>query len=233
MPTETTISAGTILAEYTPETAVENTSGHGKSSVVPAELDYWNWGAFLLNWIWGIGNNTFIALLMFVPLVNIVMLVVLGVKGNEWAWRNKRWSDIGQFKRVQRKWAIAGIVAWIGFIGFYAALGYFLIAAFKDSEAYKMGVGLVAGNAEAIRVLGAPISTGIPWGRITVSGPNGHASLQFSAAGPNGDGTVYLDATKEFGQWRINRSELAVKGRADRIYLGDSGPKRIQTVPTH
>jgi hypothetical protein len=94
MPAEITMSTGAILAEYTPETAVENTSGHGKSSVVPAELDYWNWGAFLLNWIWGIGNNTFIALLMFVPLVNIVMLVVLGAKGNEWAWRNKRWSDI-------------------------------------------------------------------------------------------------------------------------------------------
>src|SRR5207344_2938240 len=87
-----------------PETAMENTSGQGKSSVVPTELDCWNWGAFLLNWIWGIGNNTFVALLMFVPGVNIVMLVVLGVKGNEWAWRNKRWSDIDHFKRVQRKW---------------------------------------------------------------------------------------------------------------------------------
>jgi len=25
---------------------------------VPDEIDRWNWGAFLLNWIWGIGNNT-------------------------------------------------------------------------------------------------------------------------------------------------------------------------------
>jgi len=25
---------------------------------VPAEIDRWNWGAFLLNWVWGIGNNT-------------------------------------------------------------------------------------------------------------------------------------------------------------------------------
>lgn len=42
-----------------------NTSGQGKNATVPAEIDRWNWGAFLLNWIWGIGNHTFIALLMF------------------------------------------------------------------------------------------------------------------------------------------------------------------------
>ena len=30
---------------------------------IPPEIDRWNWGAFLLNWIWGVGNNTFIALL--------------------------------------------------------------------------------------------------------------------------------------------------------------------------
>lgn len=42
---------------------MENTSGQGVAAVVPPELDRWNWGAFLLNWIWGIGNNTFIALL--------------------------------------------------------------------------------------------------------------------------------------------------------------------------
>ena len=35
---------------------------------IPPELDRWNWGAFLLNWIWGVGNNTYIALLTLVPL---------------------------------------------------------------------------------------------------------------------------------------------------------------------
>jgi hypothetical protein len=72
---------------------LENTSGQGKSASIPAEIDRWNWGAFLLNWIWGIGNNTYIALLMFVPFVNMVMLFVLGFKGSAWAWRNKRWGE--------------------------------------------------------------------------------------------------------------------------------------------
>ena len=36
---------------------------------IPPEIDRWNWGAFLLSWIWGVGNNTFIALLSLVPIV--------------------------------------------------------------------------------------------------------------------------------------------------------------------
>jgi len=45
---------------------------------IPAEIDRWNWGAFLLNWVWGVGNNTFIALLTFIPIFGLVMPFVLG-----------------------------------------------------------------------------------------------------------------------------------------------------------
>ena len=88
------------MAEYMED---PNSSGQGPSGIVPAEVDRWNWGAFLLNWIWGVGNNTFIALLMFVPFAGIIMMFVLGVKGSEWAWRNKRWESVEQFKAVQGK----------------------------------------------------------------------------------------------------------------------------------
>ena len=83
---------------------------------IPAEIDRWNWGAFLLNWIWGIGNNTYIALLALIPGVSFIMLFVLGAKGSAWAWRNGRWDSVEHFKRVQRKWAIWGAVLWIGML---------------------------------------------------------------------------------------------------------------------
>lgn len=89
---------------------MENTSGQGKQAVVPPEIQGWNWGAFLLNWIWGLGNSTFIALLTLLPVVNIVMVFVLGAKGNAWAWQNKRWDSVEHFKRVQRQWTIAALV---------------------------------------------------------------------------------------------------------------------------
>ena len=99
-----------IQQNINPLLNVENNSGQGKMAMLPPQLYGWNWGAFFLNWIWGIGNNTFIALLCLLPFINIVMIFVLGAKGNEWAWQNKRWQNIEHFKRVQRLWAIWGVV---------------------------------------------------------------------------------------------------------------------------
>ncbi len=88
-----------------------NSSGNGASSEIPPEIKGWNWGAFFLWWIWGIGNNTYISLLTLIPYVGqIVMPFVLGAKGNEWAWKNKRWDSIQHFKSVQWKWESAGII---------------------------------------------------------------------------------------------------------------------------
>ena len=76
---------------------------------IPAEINRWNWGAFLLNWVWGVGNNTFIALLTLIPFFGLIVPFVLGAKGSAWAWRNGRWDSVEHFKRVQRLWAIWGV----------------------------------------------------------------------------------------------------------------------------
>jgi tetratricopeptide (TPR) repeat protein/tRNA A-37 threonylcarbamoyl transferase component Bud32 len=81
----------------------------GTGMEISPEVKKWNWGAFFLNWIWGIGNNTKIALLCLIPFVNLVMVFILGEKGSEWAWRNNRWESIEHFRNVQRKWAWWGL----------------------------------------------------------------------------------------------------------------------------
>jgi len=88
----------------------ENTSGQGKLAIVPEEVKGWSWGAFGLTWIWGIFNGVLIALLCLIPYFAFVWAIVLGVKGKEWAWRNKKWDSIEHFKSTQRSWNIAGIV---------------------------------------------------------------------------------------------------------------------------
>ena len=88
----------------------ENTSGQGKLATVPEEVKGWSWGAFCLTWIWGICNSVWIALLCLIPFFNLAWAIVLGVQGNEWAWRNKKWDSIEHFKSTQRGWNIAGIV---------------------------------------------------------------------------------------------------------------------------
>jgi hypothetical protein len=103
---------------------MENTSGQGETAEVPREIIQWNWGAFFLNWIWGIRNKTYIAFYVVIPVFGFIMMFVLGMKGNEWAWQNKRWESIEQFQREQQHWSMWGIrvaiilliLAIIGFI---------------------------------------------------------------------------------------------------------------------
>lgn len=80
----------------------------------------WNWGAFLLPWLWafnhklpawGVGMLA-LFLLSFVPLVNIVtglisfgLAVYLGLNGHKLAWENRRFDGgVTQFISVQSAW---------------------------------------------------------------------------------------------------------------------------------
>ncbi len=98
---------------------VENTSGQGESTFVPDDVaNHFNWGAFLLSWIWGLGNKTYITLIIllvsFIPFVNLIVPLALciwfGVEGNKWAWKNKRFESIEHFHSYQKKWVIAGLI---------------------------------------------------------------------------------------------------------------------------
>ena len=187
---------------------MENTSGQGAQSTIPVEIDRWNWGAFMLNWIWGIGNNTFIALLMFVPFVNFIMLFILGAKGSKWAWKNKKWESIEEFKAVQRKWAKWGGIVLVAVAAFFVTLFFIISASFKSSEAYKLAVSKMEASQEVSRVIGTPFTTGMPSGSMQISGPDGSANLSFSVSGPAGKGTVYMEAVQNLGQWQIHRMVL-------------------------
>lgn len=85
-------------------------SGKKEASVTPEEIRGWSWGAAGLTWIWGIYHGVWISLLTFIPLVNIVMIIVLGIKGNEWAWRARKWESVEKFVSSQKKWKPWGIV---------------------------------------------------------------------------------------------------------------------------
>lgn len=94
-----------------------NNSGKGglfnASIAVPAEIQGWNWGAFLLAPFWLVANRVWIGVLSWVPILGFWMAIALGVKGNEWAWKSRRWESIEHFQKSQKRWAIAGITAGI------------------------------------------------------------------------------------------------------------------------
>lgn len=98
-------------------------SGNKEASIVPEEIKGWNWGAAGLTWIWGISQGVWISLLAFIPLVNIVMWIVLGLKGNEWAWKSQKWESVDAFVSYQRKWKPWGIAFFIiGILGMLSNL---------------------------------------------------------------------------------------------------------------
>ena len=94
-------------------TKYDERSGKKEPSVVPDEIKGWNWGAAGLTWIWGVYHGVWISLLTFIPIVNIVMVIVLGFKGNEWAWRSRPWESVERFVSSQKKWKPWGIVFFV------------------------------------------------------------------------------------------------------------------------
>tara|TARA_Y100000310_G_scaffold260903_1_gene270042 strand:+ start:11206 stop:11379 length:174 start_codon:yes stop_codon:yes gene_type:complete len=41
------------------------------------------------------------------------MVIVLGIKGNEWAWRAQKWESVEKFQTSQNKWKPWGIVFFV------------------------------------------------------------------------------------------------------------------------
>lgn len=153
--------------------SIENTSGKGIAAQTPHELSGWNWGAFLLTWIWGIGNNSYIAFLAFVPLVNLFVPFYLGAYGNDLAWKNKYWHDVTDFKRTQRKWTIAGIIiTCIVIIVSVINIGTKIIKANDSNKTAAWIVEQVEYDSGAMNFIGGKIDSTQNSGRTSISTGN-------------------------------------------------------------
>lgn len=171
-----------------------------ENTEIPPELDRWNWGAFILNWIWGIGNSTYIAFLMFVPIVNIVMIFVLGAKGSKWAWKNRDWRDIEHFKSTQRKWSIAGFIV----LGLLISLIYGVFSLLKSSEGYQLAMQEIRASQSVTERIGSPIKEGFfPTGRVNWNGENGLAEFRISLTGSKGKAVAVTRSVKTAGAWKL------------------------------
>ncbi len=128
-----------------PQSVKNGNPGIAIGEAIPDGVKGWSWGAFWFNWIWAIGNKTWIGLLGLIPwvwaignmawsgfpplnpivsLISFAMAIVLGIKGREWAWKNNQWDSLEHFNRVQKKWSFWGWVILFGplVIGILAAI---------------------------------------------------------------------------------------------------------------
>ncbi|MEQ8665977.1 MAG: cytochrome c oxidase assembly factor Coa1 family protein [Rhodospirillales bacterium] len=197
--------------EFTPRDAALSDESMAEEEELPDEIRGWNWGAFFLNWIWGIGNRTYIALAMFIPVINIFMPFVLGFKGNKWAWRNKEWEDVDHFLRVQRRWSVVGVSLFLMLI--FSSLGglVWVQKYLARSEPVRLAIEQVLSSQAVIDRLGGRIRPG--WyvlGNFEFSGGTGVAHLNFPINGPRGEADVYLNAVQENDRWGLVGLEVAV-----------------------
>lgn len=74
-----------------------------KNDELPEGIKGWSWGMFLLAPIWLVVNGWWLKFLiwLFVPFSSFIM----GFKGREWAWRNKKWKSVEYFNHIQKKWS--------------------------------------------------------------------------------------------------------------------------------
>ena len=68
-----------------------------------------SWGAYFGTWIWGLYNRSYMTLFMWVagatPLRELFK-IYCGLKGNEWAYKGKKWNDVEAFNKSQKRQTI-------------------------------------------------------------------------------------------------------------------------------
>lgn len=106
------------------------------ANVLPVELRHFNWGAFLLNWIWGIMHKKYITLLYFpaclVPVIGpLAISIWFGFAGNKWAWQSQDWESPAKFNDVQRNWVKLWLILFV--LGIIFAVKIFIILAIIGS----------------------------------------------------------------------------------------------------
>jgi serine/threonine protein kinase len=124
MALNTTADSRDVAAERIDNKLAVFVNNSGQSNIldasapIPDEIKGWNWGAFLMPWLWPLTNHVWIGLSSWVPNYGWmgIVAIALGLNGNEWAWKSRKWQSIEQFKAHQRRWTIAGICLWLPII---------------------------------------------------------------------------------------------------------------------
>ena len=69
------------------------------------KLKKWNWAAFYLTPIWSIAHKLPVyTVLCFIPFVNFIVYIYLGVYGNRLAYPKSAYDTVDDFMEVQKYW---------------------------------------------------------------------------------------------------------------------------------
>ncbi len=107
------------------------------------ELEGWNWGAFLLNWLWLMQVSSLWGVILLIVscmscgLFAIAPAIYLGLKGNELAWKHRSFKGVEEFREVQAawtKWAIISYATVLAIGIFFAAVIFMIVTLVPPSN---------------------------------------------------------------------------------------------------
>lgn len=207
---------------------------------VPPEVKGWNWGAFIFGWIWGIFNNCWISLLCLIPGVHLVMMWILGFKGNDWAWQNKDWPSVEAFHEYQRKWAFWGVAGWGTLVLLCLVIPFGLMGwklstempqvreIIDDFNPHKRFCNIALATAESnercYREVGTPMQV---QGNVYVAHDRNKqiAEMAIPVRGPKGQGTLYVRAQGDprSASFKMEKAQFQSGGSGNRFLLSTNG----------
>lgn len=198
---------------------------------IPEGVKGWSWGAFLLNWIWAIGNRSWIGLLALVPYLGWIMVFWLGFKGREMAWKNKQWDSLEHFNRVQKKWSQWGVgITLAAFV--LAVLAVFVVPDPQEAAARRQvaqrGTAVEDAGADLTRQYGAVTAQGrIDTDADAVDTLSTVAGTLARRAQSGGRSAVTLDGEVLFrgedAGWQFPLKKFALSGGKEAILMASSG----------
>lgn len=110
------------------QTGFPNTSG--TLGPIPPEVlaMRWSWAAFFWNWLWMCNNGlagarVLLFISCFIPYVNVISVIYLGLNGNQLAWQYRRFESVDHFKRVQSTWGQWALWMFLGTLAFELFIG--------------------------------------------------------------------------------------------------------------
>jgi hypothetical protein len=137
-------------------------------------------------------------------------------------------SQVGEIPRVaassekqQPRRLVLNLMAVLGIGAFVAGLLVFIEHGIKTSPVYQASAAKARTSSEVTKIIGQPVHEG--WfcsGLLTQSSNgSGHARLKIPLSGPNGKGTLEVEAARLGGNWRFSTLQFSTAGHAPTVEL--------------
>ena len=128
-----------------------------------------------------------------------------------------------------RHWKLVVVLVLLVVVIFAVVVCAIVFLAMSNSEVDNKAFALAEQNPMLTERLGSPLRKG--WfvgGSIETTPASGHAELAIPVSGPRGSGTLYVEAHKQAGLWKIDLLQFGSKGSEERLDLLLSAPPQAQ-----